>query len=197
MGFLTDNATGEQDVLATFVLQQLAQIRTTVHGLTDEQLHSTPSASAFSLAELLRHTGEVAQSYSEMVAAAPGDGADYQSAWMASASGSETVEEALAGFDAQVARTREVLTTPMDLSVPVPAPAAPWFPPELTHWQRRWIFAHLVAELGRHAGHADIVRESVDGKGSYELNDLAEGKEPVDWAAEGDWVQEWNDSQQG
>lgn len=183
MGFLTDNATGEQDVLATFVLQQLAQLRTTAHGLTDEQLRATPSASAFSIAELLHHTGEVARSYIEMIAAAPDGGADYQSAWMASAEDEVTTQQSLAHFDEQVARVREVLSEPLDLSALVPVPEAPWFPADLTHWERRWILAHLIAELGRHAGHADIVRETIDGRTSYELNDLAEGKEPVDWAA--------------
>lgn len=183
MGFLTDQAHGEQDVLATFVLQQLAQIRTTVHGLTDEQAESTPSASAYSLAELLHHTCQVARSYADMVAVAPQTQDGYESAWMSSAEDTQTLEQRLARFDEAVAQTREILTTPMDLSVLVPVPEAPWFPPELTHWERRWVFAHLIAELGRHAGHADIVRETIDGKGSYELNDLAEGKEPIDWSA--------------
>ena len=33
----------------------------------------------------------------------------------------------------------------------------------------RWVLLHLVEELARHAGHADVVRESVDGKGAQEL----------------------------
>ena len=182
MGFLTDNATGEQDVLATFVLQQLAQVRTTVHGLDDEQLHARPTASAFSLAELLHHTGSVARSYIEMVASL-GLEDSYEEAWSTEGGGQETGEELLRRFDADVDRVREVLGEELDLSAPVPVPQAPWFPAELTHWERRWVLAHLVAELGRHAGHADIIRESIDGKGSYELNDLAEGMEPVDWQA--------------
>lgn len=183
MGFLTDNVTGEQDVLATFVLQQLAQLRTTVHGLTDEQAEAVPSASVYSLAELLHHTSEVAAGYAEMIAAAPEAGGDYVHTWMTTAESAITLEQRLEAFDAAVARTREIVTAPMDLSVLVPVPEAEWFPPELTHWERRWVLAHLIAELGRHAGHADIVRESIDGKGSYELNDLAEGKEPIDWSA--------------
>jgi len=186
VGFLTDNATGEQDVLATFVLQQLAQLRTTVHGLDDEQVRATPSASAFSLAELLRHPGEVARSYAEMLAE-PGSDGSYTEAWQSLPDQDVTLEGALEQFDAQVARVREIVTGPLDLSTLVPVPEAPWFPPELTHWETRWVLAHLVAELARHAGHADIVRESIDGMGSYELNDLAEGKEPVDWTQATDW----------
>ena len=184
MGFLTDQATGEQEVLATFLLQQLAQLRTTVHGLTDEQVEAVPSASAFSLAELLHHTAEVAVDYAEMIAAAPEAGGDNEHMSSTLSETGRSLDERLAAFDRAVARAEEVVRTPMDLSVPVPVPEAPWFPPELKTWERRWVLAHVIAELARHAGHADIVRESIDGKGSYELNDLAEGKEPVDWSAE-------------
>lgn len=182
MGFLTAQAHGEQDVLATFLLQQLAQLRTTVHGLTDAQVEEVPSASAFSLAELLHHTGAVASSYAELIAAAPEPGGDYGALAGSVATPGLTLAERLADFDAAVERTREVVTSPLDLSTLVPVPRAPWFPPELTHWEVRWVLTHLVAELARHAGHADIVRESIDGAISYELNDRAEGKEPADWS---------------
>lgn len=62
-----------------------------------------------------------------------------------------------------------------DLSAPVPTPPAPWIPKELTHWEVRWGLLHLIGELARHAGHADIIRETIDGSGAFELNDLAEG----------------------
>ena len=33
----------------------------------------------------------------------------------------------------------------------------------------RWVALHLIEELSRHAGHADIIRESIDGATMYEL----------------------------
>lgn len=69
-----------------------------------------------------------------------------------------------------------------DLDRSNPLPQAPWFEPGAS-WSVRRVALHLLAEISQHAGHADIIRESIDGKGSYELNDLAEGKEPVDWQA--------------
>lgn len=36
---------------------------------------------------------------------------------------------------------------------------------------------HMTKEIARHAGHADILRESIDGKIAYELSALADGKE--------------------
>jgi len=60
-----------------------------------------------------------------------------------------------------------------------------WFPDDVEAWSLRWVLLHLVEEIGRHAGHADIVRESIDGATMYELMAGAEG-----WPAT-DWLQPW------
>ena len=69
------------------------------------------------------------------------------------------------------------------LDAHVPVPSAPWFPPHLTYWEVRWVLNHVATETARHAGHADIIRESIDGKQAYELNDLADGIEVREWTA--------------
>ncbi|MEU7601247.1 superoxide dismutase [Ni] [Streptomyces sp. NPDC041003] len=43
-----------------------------------------------------------------------------------------------------------------------PLPPAPWFPKD-GKVSMRWMLLHLVEEFARHAGHADIIRESLDG----------------------------------
>ena len=50
-----------------------------------------------------------------------------------------------------------------DLDVSHPLPEAPWFQPGATRSARR-VFLHIVAETAQHAGHADILRESIDGQ---------------------------------
>ncbi len=52
----------------------------------------------------------------------------------------------------------------------------------------RWILVHLTTEMARHAGHADIIRESIDGAISYQLNALADGQPwpPEGWSDEAD-----------
>lgn len=65
----------------------------------------------------------------------------------------------------------------------VPVPPAPRFPPGLTYWEVRWVPNHVATETARHAGQADIIRESIDGKQAYELNDLADGIEVREWTA--------------
>jgi len=49
-----------------------------------------------------------------------------------------------------------------DLDVPRPLPPAPWFEPG-AHWSARRVLLHVIAETAQHAGHADIIRESIDG----------------------------------
>lgn len=61
----------------------------------------------------------------------------------------------------------------------------PWFDSNVEAWSVRWILLHLIEETARHAGHADIVRESVDGATSHELMAAVEG-----WPAT-EWLQPW------
>ena len=52
--------------------------------------------------------------------------------------------------------------------MPVPQDI-PWFPKGLKSWSVRWVILHVINELTRHSGHADIIRESIDGATMYEL----------------------------
>lgn len=71
-----------------------------------------------------------------------------------------------------------------DLARRVPLPSAPWYPdPE--RCTVRWVLLHLVEETARHAGHADIVREALDGALSGSLMAAVEG-----WP-ENEWVMPW------
>lgn len=178
MGFLTPNASGEQEVLVTYALQQLAQLRSTVYGLTDEQFHSTPSASSLSLAALLRHGGQVAVEWSAMALAAPEAAhvVGYDDSIEDCQAHPAGLTEALEYFDDCVDQAQANLRAVSDLAAPVPVPQAPWFPPELKSWEARWAIAHIATEVARHTGHADIIRETIDGKTSYELNERADGQ---------------------
>ncbi len=35
--------------------------------------------------------------------------------------------------------------------------------PNGEHWNLRWIVVHMIEEYARHCGHADFIRESIDG----------------------------------
>jgi hypothetical protein len=82
------------------------------------------------------------------------------------------------------ARTDTVIGAIDDLGHRVPLPREPWFPdPE--NCTVRWIVLHLIEETARHAGHADIIREALDGAMSGPLMAAAEG-----WPKDG-WVTPW------
>jgi hypothetical protein len=75
---------------------------------------------------------------------------------------SETLAGVLADY-AEVARRTDALVAALpDLNAGHPLPKAPWFPPG-ARWSARRVFLHIIAETAQHAGHADIIRESLDG----------------------------------
>ncbi|MCB0946716.1 MAG: DUF664 domain-containing protein, partial [Mycobacterium sp.] len=86
--------------------------------------------------------------------------------------------------DAYAAQNAETLrlaqTADLDAAVPVPRDS-PWFPKDVEAWSVRWVFLHVISELARHAGHADIIRESIDGATMYELIAAVEHWEPQPW----------------
>ena len=102
----------------------------------------------------------------------------------------ETLSGALDGY-AEVGReTESVIAGIADLGQPVPIPrGVPWFPHDVEAWSVRWVLLHLIEETARHAGHADIVRESVDGATAFPLMAAAEG-----WPAS-PWLQPWKPPQ--
>ncbi len=77
----------------------------------------------------------------------------------------ETLAGLLEAYEQVAARTDELVTTLPDLDLSHPLPPAPWFQPG-ARWSARRVFLHIVAETAQHAGHADILRETLDGQKS-------------------------------
>ena len=75
----------------------------------------------------------------------------------------ETLDGVLAHYEEVARRTDDLVRTLPDLDVSQPLPEAPWFP-RATRRSARRVFFHIVAETAQHAGHADILRESLDGQ---------------------------------
>jgi len=93
----------------------------------------------------------------------------------------ETLSQLLDAYAEQNAETLR-LAESADLNSAIPVPRdAPWFPKDVEAWSVRWVLLHVVSELARHAGHADIIRESIDGATMYELVAAAENLEPQPW----------------
>ena len=64
-------------------------------------------------------------------------------------------------YEQVAARTATVVGGLPDLSATQPLPAAPWQEPGAAYSVRR-VLMHLIMETAQHAGHADMLRESLD-----------------------------------
>jgi len=78
--------------------------------------------------------------------------------------------------------TEKVVADITDLGTPLPPmiDLVPWIPGGIV-WTPRWVLLHLIEETARHAGHADIIRESIDGATCWTLMAAAEGWPEQDW----------------
>jgi hypothetical protein len=74
----------------------------------------------------------------------------------------ETLAGVLADYEETARRTDELVMGLPDLSATHPLPEAPWNEPG-GRWSARRVLLHIAAETAQHAGHADIIRESLDG----------------------------------
>jgi hypothetical protein len=162
----------ETGAIAAFMAQQQDAFRVLLFGLTPAQAAAAPSASALSLGGLVRHATATQRQWLAAVEAAPGRPEprggvdDYLDGFRFDAGGS--LEELVADFDAVSAAVLDAVRR-VDLDTPVPVPDAPWFPQDVEAWSVRWVWWHLMEELARHAGHGDIIRETLDGATMYAL----------------------------
>jgi len=74
----------------------------------------------------------------------------------------ETLAGVLADYAEVARRTDELVASLPDLNAAHPLPKAPWFPSG-EQWSARRVLLHIITETAQHAGHADIIRESLDG----------------------------------
>ncbi|MCX5387938.1 DinB family protein [Streptomyces sp. NBC_00083] len=166
----------ERGALLLFVEAQRGGLRRSVIGLTEEQAASRPSASELSLSGLLKHVAECELNWLRMAQQQPNPKQRDQSDWHESfrLTGDETIQGVLAFWDEVALETEEFIRKVPSLDDTFPLPPAPWFPKD-GQVSMRWLLMHLVEEFARHAGHADIIRESLDGKTAFELVALANG----------------------
>jgi hypothetical protein len=172
------------DALAT----ARSALTTTIRGLGDEQLGERPTASALCLGGLVKHVASIEEGWLRFVVDGPlalrydlPDGVT----WADLAAGTarevprwaidhqnefrmlpgETSAGILARYEQVAARTEEIVAAVPDLSVTHPLPEAPWNEPGAVRSARR-VLMHVIAETAQHAGHADILRETLDGQRS-------------------------------
>ena len=183
----------ESEVLVGYLEQQLAALRAAAHGLTEQQARETPCRSALSIRGLVKHATYVMQGRDRQKAnpgALPDEAAVALFMNSFALGDGETLAGALEAFDAvRAAYLADVRAT--DPGADMTAPPSPWdgvYTP--TGSVQRFALVHHVEEFARHAGHADIIREQIDGANAGSLLMAVEGREG------NDFVQPWTPAKQ-
>jgi uncharacterized damage-inducible protein DinB len=184
----------ERSGLLRYLEQQRHVLRVAAYGLTDEEARMKPSKSALSVGGLIKHVASTENGWIDITLQLPQPSAEegqerYVDEFQMGED--ETLADVLARYDEVAARTEEVIAGITDLGQPVPVPKeVPWFPKDVDAWSVRWVLLHLIEETARHAGHADIVREHIDGATAFPLMAAAEG-----WP-ESPWMTPWKPAPQ-
>ncbi|MFD9002414.1 DinB family protein [Streptomyces sp. NPDC059582] len=175
------------DLLTELATARLALTNTT-RGLSDAQAGEQPTASALCLGGLIKHVAAVEDGWLRFVVEGPSampydlpDGVT----WADLAAGTarefpqwaidhrnnflmlpgETLAGVLAHYEEVAARSEKIILSVPDLAATQPLPEAPWHEAGARHSVRR-VLMHVIAETAQHAGHADILRETLDGQTS-------------------------------
>lgn len=152
----------EREALCGFLDKQRADLLRKVDGVSDTDARMTPTVSSLSLMGLLKHSALWERRWFQIVVAGRALPNEWPEAevpdWRDEdfrVDEQDTVQHWTAFFEEQVAISREIVAHR--------SLEAPCSPPALADRNLRWVLLHMIEETARHAGHADIIRESLDG----------------------------------
>ncbi|WP_433317712.1 DinB family protein [Micromonospora sp. CA-269861] len=159
----TGQLTGERTDLLQALRRHRGFLLQTVDGLTDEQAASRPTVSGLCLGGLIKHVTGVEHRWMLFAVGGAEAMSREEVDWVGQFQmvAGETLAGLVERFQEVAAQTDELVAT-LDLDSAHPLPQAPWFEPGAS-WTVRRVLLHLIAETSQHAGHADILRESIDG----------------------------------
>lgn len=164
--------TGERADLREALTKQRFFLRHTVNGMTEEQIRQRSTVSELTLGGLIKHVSQVEKQWASFIVDGPsalGNFSDLTPEQLAEwgsrfqVGENETLAGLLAEYEQVAKRTDELLATVPDLDASHPLPEAPWYEPG-AKWSARRVLVHIIAETAQHSGHADIIREAIDGQ---------------------------------
>jgi uncharacterized damage-inducible protein DinB len=157
--------TDERTALLAFLEQQRQGLRAAVWGLSDAEAGQTPTASGNSLGGLIKHVTRTERRWVQVSLA----GRSRPELWPITDWASDFVFEPGDSLDALLddyavaaAETEQIVMAIDDLGAPCALD-------EAAEWNGRWILLHMIEETARHAGHADLIRETLDGASAGKL----------------------------
>jgi uncharacterized damage-inducible protein DinB len=156
---------GERSLLTQTLDFHRATFLWKIDGLDREQLARTTAASDLTLAGLLKHLTLVEDHWFSVILAgarpdAPWRDIDWDLGpdWEFRTAADDDPADLIAAYERTCARSRaavDATTSLDDLSAGVSRTRGPF--------SVRWILVHMIAETARHNGHADLLREAIDG----------------------------------
>ena len=156
----------ELSTLVGFLDFHRATLRHKAGDLDAEQLHRTLGPSTMTLGGMVTHLAWVeswwfVETFLGEPPAEPWASADWDSDndWEWSCAARMEPEEIWGHWEREVERARQVVEKAGDLDAPAAVPHRRTGEPI----SLRWIVVHMIEEYARHNGHADLIRESIDG----------------------------------
>jgi len=143
-------------------------LRRTVRDLTDAEARERTTVSELCLGGVIKHVTRAEKRWADFIVRGPvAIGSGDEAAMAAHAAGfrmleEETLASLLENYEEVARRTDDLVASLPSLDATQPLPEAPWFKPG-ARWSARRVLLHIIAETAQHAGHADIIRESLDG----------------------------------
>jgi len=157
----------ERTDLTALLNRQRDFLKQTARGLTDEQAGMRTTVSELCVGGLIKHVSMVERQWAKFIVEGPsamtfesGDPEAYVKGFRML--DGETLALLIEAYDEVGRQTDDLVRTLPDLDAAQPLPQAPWFEPGAS-WSARHVLLHIIAETAQHCGHADIIREALDG----------------------------------
>lgn len=157
-----DRTGTELELLQSFIDLNRRTVLWKLDGLTDEQAKRKVVGSPTTLLGIVNHLAHVERYWVQGVlddraVELPWVSGDTDADWILA--DHETIGSVVAFFDEEVELSDQIIAGQTDLDRVIDAGG------RMT--SVRWVLLHLIEEIGRHAGHADILRELIDESTGY------------------------------
>jgi uncharacterized damage-inducible protein DinB len=156
-------ATGERAEVLQMLAAQREVLLITVRGLDDAQAAARTTVSDLTLGGIVKHLAQGHRAWTQIMSGQPGTPDGFWDTSQYYLADGDTLAGLLEAYAAGARATEEAVAALPSLDVMVPLPEAPWAPGVVDRWSARRILLHLLRETAQHAGHADIIRQSLDG----------------------------------
>jgi uncharacterized damage-inducible protein DinB len=163
-----EQETNERADLIAALAKRRSFLRQTVDGLTDEQASKRTTASELCLGGIVKHVAMVEDGWVGFIEHGPSAIGSPDAAAMEAHAATfkmlpdDTLAALLDRYEQVANRTEKTVNDLPSLEMSHPLPEAPWFESG-ARWTARTVLLHILAETAHHCGHADIIRESLDG----------------------------------